>query len=740
MNKLLLLIFTIIPYLNYSQDYVNGKILDNQLNPLINATVHWINTNSGTTTDQNGEFQIIRNNIKDNRLIVSFIGFKADTFLVNETQNTILKSLEPSNTLNTVQLKENAAGIYIDKSKALKLETITAKELTKAACCDLAGCFETQISVQAKTTNIIMDAKELSLLGLSGVYNQILIDGIPIVTGLNYTYGVSAIPGSLINKIHISQGLASILQGPQSITGQINIELKENTQKETFFLNLYHNSFGSKQANFDYNYKIGKWKSIISIHSTQPAKQHDHNNDTFLDMPQTTKYSLYNKWLYGDPNEGLYTITTFRYLNEKRVGGQVNFDPELDKGSNLRYGQVIDFKQPELHNKISYKFNQSHAIKLESGFSYHDQESYYGTTYYTANQFNYNINLAHILNWQSHKLTSGLNFNRIKVNENIYFNDNFNKTYTGIPKDEQIPGLFIENTFSWNSDNLQLITGLRADHHNKHGLFVTPRSLVKYNCSENSVIRLSAGSGWKTINLFSEHNHLLASNKNIIINNNLNPERAANYGVNLLQAIYMDNIEMQIILDFYKTIFSNQIYPDYQDNSSEILIDNFQGTSKSNSIQIEIGLEILETFGIKLAYNYLDVFQLQDDEIKVSLPFNSQHHVLNTLSYHPIKKDWHVDINAHWNGEKQLMNIDHLSQEEQELNKSDPYWMINCQITKEIENINLDIYAGCENILNFRQKDPIISWEDPFGENFSISNVWGPTKGREFYLGIRTKF
>ena len=206
-----------------------------------------------------------------------------------------------------------------------------------------------------------MDSKELSLLGLSGVYNQILIDGIPIVTGLNYTYGISSIPGTLIDKIHISQGLASVLQGPFSITGQINIELKEHNNKETMFLNLYQNTFGSSQGNLDYNFKIGKWKSILSLHSPQPAKKIDNNNDTFLDLPQTAKYSLYNKWTYGNKQEGFYTITTLRYLNEKRIGGQMSFDSETDLGTNTSYGQTVEFYQPELHHKSSYKFIQVHT-------------------------------------------------------------------------------------------------------------------------------------------------------------------------------------------------------------------------------------------------------------------------------------------------------------------------------------------------------------------------------------------
>jgi len=737
MRKLLFLL--ILPLIASSQDYVRGKIVDNNIQPLFNATVHWINTSYGTTTDENGEFNIEKKNIEDSRLIISFIGFQADTIKIEEGQNSIISALQPSNTLNTVKLTENASGIIIDKSKAIKLETITAKELTKAACCDLAGCFETQISVQAKTTNVIMDSKELSLLGLSGVYNEILLDGIPLVLGLNYTYGVSSIPGVLINKIHISQGLASVVQGPSSITGQINIELKEPTNKKPLFLNIYGNSFGATQVNCNYDFIIGEWKSLLSLHTTQPAQKMDENGDTFLDMPQTTKYSLYNKWIYGNAHEGYYTVTTLRFLDEQRVGGQMDFDVSNDEGSNLIYGQMIKFYQPELHHKSSYKFNPNHAIKIESGISYHNQSSYYGTTHYKGDQTNYNINATHLFYWDSHTLSSGVNFKRLVINENINFNDDFEKTYSGIPKDEKISGIFVENNFNWNSGNLQLITGIRADNHNEYGLLITPRGLLKYNFSENTIVRCSVGSGWRTINLFSEHPHLLASNKNIVIADNLQPEKAFNYGLNILQAVYMDNVEMQIILDVYKTNFSNQINPDYFSNPLEVYVGNFEGQSTSNSIQAEIGMEIFRTVGFKVAYNYLDVFHIHDDGEKHTLPFNSKHHILNTLSYRPINKNWYVDFNTHWSGQKKLTNTSSYPVEHQRPDMSDPYWIMNGQFTFEIDKLDLDMYIGCENIFNFRQDEPIISWQDPFGQYFDISNVWGPTKGREFYVGLRMK-
>tara|TARA_Y100000994_G_scaffold249358_1_gene260570 strand:- start:18295 stop:20529 length:2235 start_codon:yes stop_codon:yes gene_type:complete len=733
------LILIIAPFFVFAQNEIKGKIVDENLQPLPNASIYWLNSNIGTTSKLNGEFIIQKTNSEQNQLIISFIGYHSDTIEVLNNKKSIITSLKKTETLNTVKITENSSGIYIDRYQAEKIETITATELTKAACCELAGCFETQMSVQPKTTNIILDSKELSLLGLSGVYNQILIDGNPIISGLNYTYGISSIPGTIINKISISQGLASVQQGSNSITGQINIALKEYNKDETFFLNLYYNSFGAKQANVDFNFSTGKWKSIISLHTTQPSRKIDNNNDSFLDIPQTKKYSLYNKWIFGNTNEGLYTTTIIRFLNEQRIGGQINFNITENKGSSYIYGQVVEFQQPELYNKTSYKFNETRAITIETGISYHNQESFFGTTQYLANQTNYNIKIANILNWKTHKLVSGINYTRFNLNENIFFNENFtfNKTYQGIPKDEKIKSFFTENTFNWKSNNLQLITGIRADQHNEFGLFIIPRGLVKYNFSENSIIRFSIGSGWRTFNLFSEHTHLLASNKNIIIDENLKPEKAINYGLNILQAFYFDNLEMQITLDFYKTDFSNQIHPDYHHNPIEIHVHNFDGNSKSNSFQIEIALELIDELGIKLAYNYLDIFKLYENENKYSLPLTSKHHLLNTISYRPVDKNWYFDMNTHFVGKKKLTDTTLNPPTHQRSLYSDPFWIVNGQFTIKLPKSKLDIYIGCENIINYTQENPIISWQNPFGQYFDISNIWGPTKGREFYVGIR---
>ena len=731
--KNLAFIFLLFPFLVISQSYINGKVFGENI-PLVGANIQWINSNIGVATDSNGEFTIKKENISEKKLVISFIGFINDTIEISKSVNNIEINLKSENNLNTINLTEDVEGIYIDKQKAIKTEVITQEELTKAACCDLAGCFETQLSVEPKTTNIITNTKEISILGLSGVYNQLLVDGFPLMSGLNYTYGISAIPGTLIDNIYISQGLASVIQGHEALTGQINIELKEKSEDEKLFLNLYMNSFMAKQANIDYNYKIGNWRSITSFHTTQPGIKIDKNNDNFIDFPLITKYSIYNKWIYSNPTNPLFTIITLRYLNEKRIGGEKNYNEEI-KGSTYTYGQIIDYSQPEIHLKSTYKINDNNNLILQSAISKHNQNSFFGSTEYLADQLISYLNIYYKLNWKSHEFNYGLNVKNLKINEKINLNDNYNRTFGGkYSKKENISGLFAENSLNWFDRRLQLISGLRYDFHNIHGAYFTPRFLAKYNITENTTLRTSLGKGWRTINLFSENVKLFGTNRNIIISNNIKPEEAINYGFNLLHAIYLENSELQFIIDGYITDFSNQVYPNYNYSSDEIFLDNLIEASKSKSLQTEFAIELFEKIGAKIAYNYLDVYKTENGH-KHRLPFVSKHHVLGTLSIKPQSKSWHFDCNLHWFGKKKLINTSINPNPYNRPSWSEPYSIINLQLTKKIKN--LDLYLGAENILNFKQDNPIISWEEPFGEYFNIANVWGPTKGREIYLGIR---
>ena len=242
MIKKIVLLFLLSLQIFSQDNSIKGTILGDNSEALIGSSIYWINTQIGTTTDENGFFSLSKEGIKDKRLIATYIGYQSDTIKISN-QRLLIVNLISNNSLKEIELSENRVDIYIDPLKPIKTETITRKELEKAACCDLAGCFETQASVETKTTNVLTNTKELSMLGLSGVYNQILVDGLPNVVALGFVHGVSSIPGTLIDNIHISQGLASTQQGFESITGQISIDLKKPSLTEKLFTNIYYNSF-----------------------------------------------------------------------------------------------------------------------------------------------------------------------------------------------------------------------------------------------------------------------------------------------------------------------------------------------------------------------------------------------------------------------------------------------------------------------------------------------------------------
>ncbi|VAW22961.1 TonB-dependent receptor [hydrothermal vent metagenome] len=718
---------------------ITGKVTDGNNEPLTGASVYWLHTTTGTVTDTKGEFEIALPGDKSSRIVVSYVGYKPDTINISNQKYIAVKLVRDMN-LKEVVVEGERAGVSISKINPVKTEVITQVELTKAACCDLAGCFDTEGSVQATTTNVITNSKELRIMGLAGIYTQVLIDGMPLIQGLSYTYGISSYPGTLVNRINVAMGISSVLQGFESINGQINIELKEPGNSEKLLLNLYVNSFMEKQFNANYSHKFKKWSTLFAAHTTQPANKFDRDNDTFLDLPLLTRYSFYNKWKYGNENSwGLNSLIGLRYVNEQRIGGQITFNPSSDEGTTNSYGQTLKYSQPEIYTKTGYRFNSKKSIVLSSSAFYQNQNSTFGTTVYKAGQLSFYTNLQYELKWgKKHLLKTGFSYRYQNREENISFGQNtLGRTYNGkYIKNEIIPGIFAENRFNWKGDKIVLITGLRLDKHNTFGYFVTPRALLKYELAENTTARVSAGTGYKTINLFSENINLLASSRDIIITEQLRPETAFNWGVNLTHNKYWENVTATYGLDFYRTQFTNQIFPDYDTDPTKAIISNFTGTSISNGFQAETNLKFYDVFEFKISYNYLDVYQVINNS-KYVLPFNPKHKIISTLSYKPQSKKWHYDMNIHWFGEQRLANTHSNPPEYRTPGKSKPYTLVSAQFTKAWERF--EVYLGCENIFDFRQLRPIISWQDPFGPYFDTSNVWGPTRGRELYLGLRFK-
>lgn len=738
MKRILCIAGVLLPVLVQAQ-MISGKVTNDKHEPLTGANVYWLGNIHNSITNNEGVFGIaLPATGAHHRLVASYAGYEPDTITIS-AQSFVVFELKEKQKLKEVVVTAGKEGIVMSNRSAVKTEQITQMELRKSACCDLAGCFETQLTVQPQTTNIITNSKELRILGLSGVYNQVLIDGLPMIQGLSYTYGISSVPGTLVENIYVAKGANSVIQGYESISGQINVETKKPDHTDKLLLNVYMNSFMEKHLNVNYMFRVGKWSNLTAFQTVQPASRTDGDKDGFLDLPLLTRYMLSTKWKYGNEKEwGWHSAIGLRYLQEQRIGGQTNFNAGRDKGSNTVYGQAVKINQPEITLKTGYRFDDKQHFVLHLSSFHHDQDTYFGTVGYKARQTNVYANIQHELNYGNHDVKSGISYRHLEMKEDIRFTETvLGRTYDGLYKrTENIPGLFSENTMRFFNNKLTWIAGIRGDFHNSAGFMFTPRTLVKYDFSPNTVVRANIGTGWRTVNLFSENINLLASSRDIVFTEPLNPEKALNTGINFTQKFkaLQDNFSGTLSIDFYHTRFQNQVFPDYDTDPTKAYIGNFTGKSISNGFQAELLLNIWQRFTFKTGYTYLDVFQ-EHNNVKKALPFNPKHKVLSTISYNTLNNKFHADVNVHWYGEQRLPNTAANPPVYQRPGYSNPYTTVNAQVTYNFKKV--EVYAGCENIFNYRQRQPIISWQDPFGPYFDTSSVWGPTRGREGYIGVR---
>lgn len=725
--------------------YFYGQVTDQKEVPLPGATVVWAGTSIGARTDDKGEFAIPlpQDTSIGQWTMTAIYGPARDTFSIDDLKSYWSLMMSAEVTLKEVTIQDAVTGAYISVLQPVKTEIINRAELRKAACCDLAGCFETQSTVQPTTTNILTNARELRILGLSGVYNQVLVDGLPLIQGLTYTYGTGTIPGSMLENIWVVKGANSVLQGYEGMVGQITVFPREGGIAEPVTADVLVNSFGEKHLNAALATKKTKWTNYLALHTSQPGGKWDRDDDTFLDLPLLTRYSAYNKWRYRKENEnGLSAFIGTRYVHEKRIGGQENFNPKTDEGTTNAYGQIVQFRQPEIFSKTGWRFDANKKISLLASFVAQDQNSWFGLTQYDAKQRHAYANLQYELFWgksKTQELKTGISYRHFILQEDIGFAtaDTLGRSFAGAYyREENIPGVFAENTFHFQDERWIIVAGIRADYHNTFGWFTTPRTMLRFNPNPNLDLRASIGTGWRTVNLFPENIALLVGSRDIVFAETLRPERAWNAGINATRRFKTGEMNWTLTADAYHTRFHNQFFPDYDTDPNLAIITNYTGISHSNGVQLELSTAWIRRLELRAAYNFLDVYRRENGE-KVLLPFNARHKVLGVATFRTPGERWQFDANMHWYGRQRLpdtqLNPENLRRPDQ----SDAYTIAGVQVRRALKRF--DLFAGCENLFDFRQRRPILGWEQPFARGFDPSFAWGPTRGREFYVGFNFK-
>ncbi|WP_029271797.1 TonB-dependent siderophore receptor [Flavobacterium sp. KJJ] len=644
--------------------------------------------------------------------------------------------------LEEVKITKKQKGIKKSYTLTANTTLITSKELLKAACCNLAESFETNPSIDVNFSDALTGTKQIKMLGLTSPYLMITEENIPSVRGASQAYGLSFTPGTWIESVQITKGAGSVINGYESISGQINTELLKPLSDIPFFLNAYGSTDSRFELNTHFNKKLSdKWATSLFVHGNTRVAKNDMNDDGFLDNPLGKQINVLNRYQYYNPDSGLVSFINFRYMNDKKQTGEVDFDKDTDRGTTNRWGSEINTERFDVSTKIGYVFPDMpyQSIGFQNAFNSHNQNSYFGLNLYDIKQNSFYSNLIFnsIINNTMHKFTTGLNFTYDQYQEFVNVND-----YSRI---DNSVGAFFEYTYD-NTDNFSLILGGRVDNHNRLGLFVTPRLHMRYNPWKDAVIRFSAGRGKRSANIFAENQQLFASSRTFSILDNsgkiygLNPEIAWNYGVSFSQKFKIFNKNADIGFDFYRTDFQNQAVVDLMQSPQDVLFYNLKGSSFANSFQFEFNYELIHNLNLRTAYKYYDI---QTDYLRGTFqrPLQAKHRFLGNLEYETAlnnDKQWKFDYTFNWSGKQQLPYTASNPVEDQFPNFSPSYAVMNLQVTRVFSPV-FEVYIGGENIGNYKQEKAILGANDPFGPNFDASVAYAPIFGQMYYAGLRFK-
>lgn len=699
--------------------------------PLPGASVFWYQTTKGGITNADGYFKIPKSK-ETEILIISYTGFQSDTIQV--TGNNLEIYLQSSVELNEVEIVSRQKTTTIGFMEPIKIQKIGEGELQKAACCNLSESFETNPSVDVSFTDAVTGTRQIQMLGLAGPYTQITRENMPDIRGLSAIYGLTYTPGPWVSSIHLIKGTGSVVNGYESIAGQIDVNLWRPADADRLYLNFFANQEGRIEANASTKFHVGnKWSSVLLLHGKSNQIRNDMNSDGFMDMPVGNNFIGLNRWEYEIDGGHIELGVKATYVD--KLGGQLDYE-KSNRFSNQIWGMQNLTKRFEAWTKTGKVFKDKpyKSFGLQLSGIYHDQESIFGLREYNGKQQSFYANFIYqsIISNTDHKFKLGSSF--------VY--DDYQESFNAIDysNSEMVPGVFAEYTYNWN-DRFNLVAGLRGDYSNQYGFFATPRLHLRYLMTEVLVVRASAGRGQRTARIISENIGFLSSSRVLDILSNdpglpfgLEAEVAWNYGFNLSYEFELDYRIGVISFDFYRTDFQNQIVVDMDSDVRKVSFYNLNGSSFSNSFQAQLDYELIKRLDIRLAYRWYDVKTTYGDDL-LAKPFVATNRAFANFAYET-RNQWKFDATINWQGQKRIPSTLDNPTEYQRAEKSPDFFLLNAQITK-VWKEKFDVYLGVENLLNYRQDNPIIAADQPFSEYFDASMIWGPVFGRNIYIGLR---
>lgn len=732
----LLLVF-LAPFALNAQQFVRGTIVaadENKANPqpVPGANIYWMVSPGGTVSDNDGKFEIRLPKNLPAQLIVSFVGYQSATLEIRKLESALKIVLEPSIELDEAVITAREKAVNLSTTETINTTNLSREHLQKAACCNLSESFETDATIDVVENDAVAGTRKILMLGLDGTYSQILFEGIPLIRGLQSTYGLTYIPGTWVESLQVSKGAGSVVNGFESMTGQINLEYWKPEHEEKAFFNFYANHMGRMEGNGYFRQRINdKWSTMLLAHGRTSLINVDNNGNGYMDMPMDNEIQFMNRWKYqGVKRESMFGV---RFLADDKLGGQVGFNPSINREDQPFFGMRVRTRLLSGFAKSGFLFPETpwKSIGLQADVSYHEQDAYFGLRDYLATHTSgyFNAIYQSMLFTTDHKFKTGLSF-RADDYQQSYTDSTFDRT-------EIIPGAFFE--YSWtHQEKFSLIAGARVDHHNLFGTFVSPRLHTKYSFTPLSAFRLSGGRGFRSPVLFAENISPLASARQVRVLETPQAEVSWNVGASFLQKFTIAGMEGHFNIDYFYTWFENQLIIDMDNSARELLFYNLDGQSFSHSLQADFLIEPAEGFEVKLAYKRYEVRTTYLAQGLQDRPFVPRDRALLNLAYNTKYDIWKFDLTTNWFGVSRVPSTTENPIEHQRPDRSQEYFMLSGQITRTFKFG--EIYLGGENLLNFKQARPIIDPENPFGDVFDAAMIWGPIAGRIIYVGFRTNF
>ncbi|MFP9098247.1 TonB-dependent receptor domain-containing protein [Flavobacterium sp. RHBU_24] len=748
MHKIIIILL-LLPVFMQAQETVKGKVLDENKQPLPGAGVVWENTSITTSTVEDGTFEIPYST-ENMMLIISYVGYKTDTLHIMSPQYINHQLVPDNRVLGEVILDKTLASTRRSMVSATNTSTMGSRELLKAACCNVAESFETNPSIDVNFSDALTGTRQIRMLGLTSPYLLIAEENIPAVRGASQAYGLTFVPGTWVESIQVTKGAGPVINGYESISGQINYELIKPVNGDPFFLNAYAGMGGRYELNTHFTKKVSdKWSTSLFAHGNTRVGKYDMNNDGFLDNPLAKQINVMNRWQYIDAEKGWVSFINLRYMKDEKQAGQVDFDPDRDKFTTNHWGSEINTDKVDVSTKLGYVWPDMpyQSIGLQTAFNYHNQESYFGFNKYNIAQKSGYANLIFnsIIDNTLNKFAIGANAAYDNYDERVFIR--FNANGSDYDRIDNSVGVFAEYTYD-NADNFSLVLGGRFDVSNRLGAFATPRLHLRYNPWESGTLRVSAGRGKRAANIFAENQQYFGSSRSFNIFSaggklyGLDPEIAWNYGLSFTQNFPVFNKNAEFTVDFYRTDFQNQVVVDVFNSPRAVSFYNLDGKSYANSLQLELNYELTRHFNIRTAYKYYDIKTDYASLGSIEKPLQAKHRFFANAAYethvHEGGKQWKFDLTYNWLGKQKLPYTGSNPAGYQMGDYSPAFATLNAQVTHSFSSV-FEIYVGGENIGNYRQTNAILGANEPFGSYFDTSLVYGPVFGQMYYAGLRFK-